>query len=68
MASSAANHERGEGIEQMQVIFRPDRGRDPAMHDVSGACAAKLEGYEIDAPVRRPYRGRTGAVLLTVHP
>ena len=44
MASSAANHERGEGIGQMQVIFRPDRGHDPAIHQVIAAFASSRTG------------------------
>jgi hypothetical protein len=44
MTSSAANHERGEGIEQMQVIFRPDRGHDPAIHEVIAAFASSRIG------------------------
>jgi hypothetical protein len=45
-----------EGFEQLHVIFRPDHGHDPAIHRVIGAFAARLPSYEIDLPVRCPYR------------
>jgi hypothetical protein len=47
---------RAEGIERMHVLFRPDHGHDPAIHEVIAAFAPRLGSYEIDTPVRCPYR------------
>ena len=49
------NLTRAEGIEQLHVIFRADRGHDPAIHEVIAAFAPQLASYEIDVPVRCPY-------------
>lgn len=41
---SAARASSRCGIEQMQVIFRPDRGHDPAIHEVIAAFASSRIG------------------------
>jgi Glycosyltransferase like family 2 len=52
------NLTRAEGIESMHVIFRPDHGHDPAIHEVIAGFADRLASYEIDVAVRCPY-GKT---------
>jgi hypothetical protein len=50
------NLTRAEGIERLHVIFRPDHGHDPGIHEVIGEFAPKLSSCEVDVPPRCPYR------------
>ena len=50
------NLTRAEGFEQLHVIFRPDHGHDPVILDVIAEFAERLASYEVDLPVRCPYR------------
>ena len=47
---------RAEGIADQHVLFRPDRGHDPQLHAVIAEFAPRLGSYEIEVPVRCPYR------------
>jgi hypothetical protein len=50
------NLTRAEGIENLHVIFRPDHGHDPAIHQIIAEFAARLASCEVDVPPRCPYR------------
>ena len=50
------NLTQADGIEQLQVIFRPDHGHDPAILEVISEFAARLADSEVDVPPRCPYR------------
>ncbi|HEY4880656.1 MAG TPA: hypothetical protein VIH80_00615 [Steroidobacteraceae bacterium] len=59
------NLRRAEGIGDLHVLFRPDRGHDPRIHDVIDEFGPQLGSYEIDLPAPCPYRrGRQSANLL----
>lgn len=50
------NLTQASGIEQLHVMFRPDHGHDPRLRDVIAEYAPRLASYEIDLPMRCPYR------------
>jgi hypothetical protein len=50
------NLRRAEGIGDLHVLFRPDRGHDPRIHDVIDEFGPQLASYEVDVPPRCPYR------------
>jgi hypothetical protein len=50
------NLTRAEGIEQLQVIFRPDHGHDPAILEVIGEFSGRLAHSAVEVPPRCPYR------------
>jgi hypothetical protein len=60
------NLTRAEGIEQLHVIFRPDHGHDPAIHQVIAEFAARFASCEVDVPPRCPYkRSKQSSNVLT---
>ena len=59
------NLRRAEGIGDLHVLFRPDHGHDPRIHDVIDEFGPQLGSYEIDVPARCPYRrGKQSANVL----
>jgi hypothetical protein len=59
------NLRRAEGIGDLHVLFRPDRGHDPRIHDVIDEFGPQLGSYEVDVPPRCPYhRGKQSANVL----
>ena len=59
------NLTRATGFDRLHVVFRPDYGHDPDLIGVIRAFADRLPSYEIDRPVRCPYRrSRQSANLL----
>jgi hypothetical protein len=60
------NLTQAEGSERLHVIFRPDHGHDPLIHEVIGEFRPKLASSEVDVPPRCPYRRtKQSANLLT---
>lgn len=59
------NLRRAEGIGDLHVLFRPDRGYDPRVLDVIDEFGPQLGSYEIDVPPHCPYRrGKQSANVL----
>jgi hypothetical protein len=59
------NMRRAEGIGDLHVLFRPDRGHDPRIHDVIDEFAPQLASYDVEVPPRCPYRrGKQSANVL----
>jgi hypothetical protein len=50
------NLRRAQGIGDLHVLFRPDRGHDPRILDVIDEFGPQLASYEIDVPPHCPYR------------
>jgi hypothetical protein len=59
------NLRRAEGIGDLHVLFRPDRGHDPRIHDVIDEFGPQLASYDVEEPPRCPYpRGKQSANVL----
>jgi hypothetical protein len=59
------NLRRAVGIGDLHVLFRPDRGHDPRIHDVIDEFAPQLASYDVEVPPRCPYRrGKQSANVL----
>jgi hypothetical protein len=59
------NLRRAVGIGDLHVLFRPDRGHDPRIHDVIDEFGPQLASYDVDVPPRCPYRrGKQSANVL----
>jgi len=59
------NLRRAVGIGDLHVLFRPDRGHDPRIHDVIDEFGPQLASYDVEVPPRCPYRrGKQSANVL----
>ena len=59
------NLRRAEGIGDLHVLFRPDRGHDARNLEVIDEFGPQLGSYEIDVPPHCPYRrGKQSANVL----
>jgi hypothetical protein len=59
------NLRRAVGIGDLHVLFRPDRGHDPRIHDVIDEFGPQLASYGVEVPPRCPYRrGKQSANVL----
>jgi hypothetical protein len=59
------NLRRAEGIGDLHVLFRPDRGHDPRNLEVIDEFGPQLGSFEIDVPPHCPYRrGKQSANVL----
>jgi len=62
------NLRRAEGVGDLHVLFRPDRGHDERNLEVIDEFGPQLGSYEIDVPAHCPYRrGKQSANVLAAY-